>query len=74
MVPRLSLRLPIVLSALFAFVASLFAAYIAGRALTPGAHHLSVFRFGGAPTLRANLDRLVCALLTAGTFDRLWPK
>ncbi len=29
-------------------VVSLFAAYIAGRALQPGAHYLAVFRFAGA--------------------------
>lgn len=32
----------------YCLVVSLFAAYIAGRALAPGAHYLSVFRFAGA--------------------------
>ena len=33
---------------LFGVVVSIFAAYIAGRALAPGAHYLEVFRFAGA--------------------------
>jgi hypothetical protein len=33
---------------LYAVVVSVFAAYIAGRALQPGAHYLAVFRFAGA--------------------------
>lgn len=32
----------------YAIVMSFFAAYIAGRALPPGAHYLQVFRFAGA--------------------------
>lgn len=32
----------------YQLVVSLFAAYIAGRALAPGAHYLHVFRFAGA--------------------------
>jgi hypothetical protein len=32
----------------YALVISVFAAYLAGRALPPGAHYLSVFRFAGA--------------------------
>lgn len=32
----------------YCVVVSVFAAYIAGRALTPGAEYLSVFRFAGA--------------------------
>jgi hypothetical protein len=32
----------------YSLVVGLFAAYIAGRALDPGAHYLSVFRFAGA--------------------------
>jgi len=31
----------------YSVVVSIFAAYIAGRALGPGAHYLSVFRFAG---------------------------
>jgi hypothetical protein len=33
---------------LYSVVVSYFAAYIAGRALPPGAHYLDVFRFAGA--------------------------
>ena len=33
---------------IYAAVVSTFAAYIAGRALVPGAHYLMVFRFAGA--------------------------
>jgi hypothetical protein len=33
---------------LFSVLVSVFAAYITGRALTPGAHYLEVFRFAGA--------------------------
>jgi hypothetical protein len=33
---------------LYCVVVGIFAAYIAGRALDPGAHYLSVFRFAGA--------------------------
>jgi hypothetical protein len=32
---------------LYAVVVSVFAAYISGRALQPGAHYLAVFRFAG---------------------------
>lgn len=32
---------------IYCVVVSIFAAYIAGRALQPGAHYLSVFRFAG---------------------------
>lgn len=32
---------------IFCFVVSVFAAYIAGHALPPGAHYLEVFRFAG---------------------------
>jgi hypothetical protein len=32
----------------YCLVVSVFAAYIAGRALQPGAHYLAVFRFAGA--------------------------
>jgi len=33
---------------LYCVVVGIFAAYIAGRALAPGAHYLAVFRFAGA--------------------------
>jgi hypothetical protein len=71
-------------------------AYIAGRALGPGAPYLKVFQFAGATafsgyglalwqlsiwykrswgtTIRANIDALVFAMLTAGVFGWLWPK
>jgi len=80
---------------IYCLVVSLFAAYIAGRALPPGAHYLSVFRFAGATafagyvlalwqmsiwykrawsmTIKATVDGLIYALLTAGTFGWLWP-
>ena len=38
----------LVLWFLYAVVISIFAAYIAGRALPPGTHYLTVFRFAGA--------------------------
>ncbi|HEY0591009.1 MAG TPA: hypothetical protein VGF40_04535, partial [Thermoanaerobaculia bacterium] len=33
---------------IYSLVVGLFAAYITGRALAPGAHYLQVFRFAGA--------------------------
>ena len=79
----------------YCLVVSLFAAYIAGRALPAGADYLEVFRFAGctafvgyalalwqntiwykravSTTLKANLDGLIYALLTAGVFGWLWP-
>lgn len=38
----------LVLWFLYSCVVGIFAAYIAGRALPPGAHYLAVFRFAGA--------------------------
>jgi len=32
----------------YSLIVGVFAAYIAGRALEPGAHYLAVFRFAGA--------------------------
>lgn len=80
---------------IFSLVVSLFAAYIAGRALGPGTVYLQVFRFVGATafigytlalwqmsiwyrrgwwlTIKATIDGLIYALLTAGTFGWLWP-
>jgi len=74
----------------------LFAAYVAGRAVPPGAVYLRVFRFAGATafigyavalwqmsiwyrrawstTIKATVDGLIYALLTAGTFGWLWPR
>lgn len=79
----------------YALVVGCFAAYVAGRALPPGAPFRSVFRFAGATafigyslalwqmsiwyrrswltTIKATLDGLIYALLTAGTFGWLWP-
>jgi len=76
-------------------VVALFAAYIAGRALAPGAEYLEVFRFAGATafigytvalwqmsiwyrrswatTVKATIDGLIYACLTAGTMGWLWP-
>ncbi|MBK5099374.1 MAG: hypothetical protein JJE01_16455, partial [Gemmatimonadetes bacterium] len=31
----------------YAIIVGIFSAYVAGRALAPGAHYLSVFRFAG---------------------------
>ena len=75
---------------------SVFAAYIAGRALAPGAAYLEVFRFAGATafigyaaalwqmsiwyrrawttTIKATVDGLIYACLTAGTLGWLWPR
>jgi hypothetical protein len=80
----------------YCLVASVFAAYIAGRALPPGTPYLQVFRFAGATafigyslalwqmsiwyrrawttTLKATVDGLIYALLTAGSFGWLWPR
>jgi hypothetical protein len=80
---------------LYTLVVSLFAAYIASRALPRGAEYLQVFRFVGATaflgyaaalwqmsiwyrrawstTVKATVDGLIYALLTAGTFGWLWP-
>jgi hypothetical protein len=77
-------------------VVSLFAAYVASRALSPGAEYMQVFRFAGttaflgyAPalwqmsiwyrrawstTVKATVDGLIYALLTAGVFGWLWPR
>ena len=81
---------------LYSVVVGLFAGYVAGRALPPGAQYLQVFRFVGATafvgyalalwqmsiwyrrawntTVKATVDGLIYALLTAGTFGWLWPR
>ncbi len=81
---------------LYSAVVGLFAAYVAGRALPPGAEYLRVFRFAGvtafvgysvalwqlsiwyrrawSTTIKATVDGLIYALLTAGTFGWLWPR
>ncbi len=38
----------------FSLVVGVFAAYVTGRALAPGAHYLQVFRFAGATTFIAH--------------------
>jgi hypothetical protein len=80
---------------IYCLVVSLFAAYVAGRALGPGVDYLRVFRFAGttafagyalalwqmsiwyrrawSTTLKATVDGLIYASLTAGTFGWLWP-
>jgi hypothetical protein len=80
---------------LYLVVVSLFAAYVASRALAPGAEYLQAFRFAGttaflgyaaalwqmsiwyqrawSTTVKATVDGLIYALLTAGTFGWLWP-
>jgi hypothetical protein len=81
---------------LYAVVVGVFAAYVAGRALPPGADYLRVFRFAGvtafvgyavalwqmsiwfrrawSTTIKATVDGLIYALLTAGVFGWLWPR
>ena len=80
---------------LYCLVISLFAAYIASRALQAGTEYMQVFRFTGTTaflgysaalwqmsiwyrralgtTVKATIDGLIYALLTAGTFGWLWP-
>ena len=79
----------------YVLVVSLFAAYVASRAVPAGASYLEVFRFAGVSaflaysvalwqmsiwyrrgwtiTLKATVDGLIYALLTAGVFGWLWP-
>jgi hypothetical protein len=86
----------LVLWFLYAVVVSLFAAYVASRALPRGAEYMQVFRFAGttsflgyagalwqmsiwyhrawSTTVKATVDGLIYALLTAGTFGWLWPR
>jgi hypothetical protein len=81
---------------LYCVAVGVFAAYVAGRALPPGAEYLRVFRFVGVTafigyavalwqmsiwyrrawitTIKATVDGLIYALLTAGTFGWLWPR
>ena len=80
---------------IYCLVVGIFAGYIAGRALPPGAEYLQVFRFIGATaftgyclalwqmsiwyhrgwslSIKATVDGLIYALVTAGTFGWLWP-
>ena len=86
----------LVLWFVYALVVSYFAAYVAGRALAPGADYLQVFRFAGTAaflsysvaiwqmsiwykrgwglTLKATVDGLIYAALTAVVFGWLWPQ
>lgn len=92
----MSMGQSLVLWFLYIVAVSVFAAYIAGRALPPGTVYLGVFRFAGATafigyaaalwqmsiwyrrswitTLKATVDGLIYAMLTAGTFGWLWPR
>jgi len=91
----MSMTRSLVLWFLYSLVVSVFAAYVASRALPVGASYRAAFRFVGATafigyslalwqmtiwysrslgtTIRANVDGLLFALVTAGTFGWLWP-
>ena len=80
---------------IYSIVVGVFAAYVAGTALAPGAPYLRVFQLIGVTaflgyalalwqlsiwyrrdwmtTIKSNVDGLIYALLTAGTFGWLWP-
>ncbi|HTR39702.1 MAG TPA: hypothetical protein VMH80_27700 [Bryobacteraceae bacterium] len=86
----------LVLWFVYALIVSLFAAYIAGRALPAGTLYLRVFQLAGATafigysvalwqmsiwyrrawstTIKATIDGLIYACLTAGVFGWLWPR
>ena len=90
-----TMGLQLLLWFVYAIIVGIFAAYVAGRALPPGAEYLDVFRFVGTTafagyglglmqesiwwakkwgaTLRAMIDGLIYAALTAGVFGWLWP-
>jgi hypothetical protein len=92
----MSMARNLVLWFLYGIAISVFAAYIAGRALPPGTVYPQVFRFAGATafigysaalwqmsiwyrrawmtTIKATIDGLIYALLTAGVFGWLWPR
>lgn len=92
----MSMSRSLVLWFLYSAVVSLFAAYVAGRALPPGADSLSIFRFAGVTafvgyalalwqmsiwygrswttTIKATVDGLIYAALTAGAFAWMWPR
>ena len=85
----------LVLWFIYCLVVGFFAAYVASRALAPGASYPHVFQFVGATafigyslalwqmsiwyrrdwstTIKATVDGLIYAMLTAGTFGWLWP-
>jgi hypothetical protein len=54
---------------LFCVVVGIFAAYIAGRALEPGAHYLSVFRFAGCT---AFVGHALALLQNSIWYKRCW--
>ncbi len=80
----------------FTVVVGVFSAFVAGRALPPGALSRPIFKFAGvtafigyslaqwpfsiwykrawSTTINANVDGLIYAALTAGTFAWLWPR
>jgi hypothetical protein len=80
----------------YAVVVGMFAAFVAGSALPPGAAYGQVFHFASitafvgysvalwqmsiwyrrawSTTIKATIDGLIYALLTAGVFVWLWPK
>ena len=80
---------------LFSVVVGIFAAFVAGSALPPGASPRAAFHFAGLTafvaytlalwpmsiwyrrswitTIKATVDGLIYALLTAGVFAWLWP-
>jgi hypothetical protein len=86
----------LILWLLYCIVVSALAAYIAGRALPPGAPYRQVFRFAGATafiaysvalwqmsiwyrrawttTIKASVDGVIYAVLTAAAFGWLWPR
>ncbi|MGH2567905.1 MAG: hypothetical protein ACRDGA_06160 [Bacteroidota bacterium] len=90
-----SMTKSLVLWFFYAVVVSVFAGYVAGRALPAGSEYLEVFRFAGTTafvgyavglwqmsiwynrswktTIKATVDGLIYALVTAGAFGWLWP-
>jgi hypothetical protein len=85
----------LVLWFIYCLIVGLFAAYVASRALAPGAPYPRVLQLVGATafigyalalwqmsiwyrrewstTIKATVDGLIYAMLTAGTFGWLWP-
>jgi len=59
----------LVLWFLYSVVVGIFAAYVAGRALEPGAHYLSVFRFAG---VTAFVGYALALLQNSIWFKRNW--
>jgi hypothetical protein len=96
MPPEMSMGRNLAMWFAYSVVIGVFAAYIAGRALPPGAAYLRVFQFAGATafigysaalwqlsiwyrrawttTIKATIDGLIYACLTAGAFGWLWPR